>query len=580
MKKIAIIAPCILPVPASKGGAVEELITCIVDQNEISKQYVIDLYTITDSSYNLKKYSYTNIIPISLDIITSKMDRVCDKYYRSVKNKSAKRFFDKQIISTFIEESSKMDGSYFAVIIENQMSLAVELLKETDGNRDYPIYYHMHNDVDTYRSPEYIRRLAGNGVQFIAISEYIKSQILKYSKEAVVHMLYNGVQLDSYSMTTRQEDGMTRFLYAGRVIPNKGVKEAVEAFGLMMDHLSDEYKNKVSLEIIGFSDRTTAYEKMIYKMAQKYPNKIVCHKRLSTIEMSKKYNDFDVVIMPTIDEEPFGLVALETIAKGMALITTNSGAIPEVVGEGAIIVDKKSDFTQALSSQMEKLLIDSEYRKELGKKAFSEARRVVEFDINTYYDRLVNILDTECSQNKISIIVPVYNVEKYLERCVKSLINQTYSNLEIILVDDGSTDNSGKLCDELSQLDSRIKVVHQQNRRLSGARNTGLDMAAGDYIFFVDSDDYLATDAIEKMYAHATSCKADVVACGITQVFDTNPEVPFTNSKAGSWSGREAVMEMMSNNNICTTAWNKLYKAKLWENIRFPEGRLHCCSSN
>ena len=112
MKKIAIIAPCILPVPASKGGAVEELITCIVDQNEISKQYVIDLYTITDSSYNLKKYSYTNIIPISLDIITSKMDRVCDKYYRSVKNKSAKRFFDKQIISTFIEESSKMDGSY------------------------------------------------------------------------------------------------------------------------------------------------------------------------------------------------------------------------------------------------------------------------------------------------------------------------------------------------------------------------------------------------------------------------------------------------------------------------------------
>ncbi|SFO24648.1 Glycosyl transferases group 1 [Pseudobutyrivibrio sp. UC1225] len=575
MKKIAIIAPCVLPVPASMGGAVEELITCIVDQNEISKKFVIDLYTIADSSYNLKKYSYTNIIPISLDTITSKKDRVCDKYYRSIKNKSAKRFFDKQIISTFIEESSKMDGSYFAVIIENQMSLAIELLKRIDYSRDYPIYFHMHNDVDIYRSPEYISTLTRNGVQFIAISEYIKSQIQKYSKDAVVHMLYNGVKLDRYSMTTRVADGMVRLLYAGRVIPTKGVKEAVEAFKLMISHISDEYKNIVTLDIYGFSDNPTAYEKKIYKMAKEYPEQIFCHKRLTTNAMAEKYNDFDIVVMPTIDEEPFGLVALETIAKGMALITTNSGAIPEVVGEGAVIVDKNSDFTHTLSVQMEKLILDSEYRKKLGKKAFSEARRVVEFDINTYYYKLVDILDTECSQNKISIIVPVYNVERYLERCVKSLINQTYTDLEIILVDDGSTDNSGKLCDELAEVDSRIKVIHQNNHGLSGARNSGLDVSSGRYIFFVDSDDYIDTDTCDKLLASAIRYRADVVACGISKVFDTKPEAPFTNSKSGMWSGREAVMEMMSNNNICTTAWNKLYKSSLWDEIRFPEERLH-----
>ena len=97
----------------------------------------------------------------------------------------------------------------------------------------------------------------------------------------------------------------------------------------------------------------------------------------------------------------------------------------------------------------------------------------------------------------ISIIIPVYNVEKYLERCVKSVINQTYKNLEIILVDDGAKDNSGKMCDELSKLDSRIKVIHKENGGLSDARNFGLKIATGDYIGFVDSDDYIADDMYE-----------------------------------------------------------------------------------
>ena len=139
MKKLAILAPCILPVPASKGGAVEELITCIINQNEISKAFAIDLYTIADSSYSLKSYSCTSIIPISFDTITLKLDKVFDKYYRTVKDKSAKRVFDKKIIEEFLARSSKMEESYFAVIIENQMSMAMELLKATGFSRDYPI---------------------------------------------------------------------------------------------------------------------------------------------------------------------------------------------------------------------------------------------------------------------------------------------------------------------------------------------------------------------------------------------------------------------------------------------------------
>ncbi|SHJ33534.1 glycosyltransferase [Pseudobutyrivibrio xylanivorans] len=575
MKKIAIIAPCILPVPASKGGAVEELITCIVNQNEISKKYAIDLYTVADHSYELKKYSCTNIIQISPKGIISKLDRVCDKYYRSIKIKSAKRLLDKQIIAAFMEESSKMDGSYSAVIVENQMSLAIELLKRTGFSRDYPIYFHMHNDVDVYRTPKYISTLVSNGVQFIAVSQYIKTQILKYSEDAVVHLLYNGISLNEYSMTTRIDDGMIRFLYAGRIIPNKGVMEAVEAFIQMLIRVTPELKNRLIFEIIGFSDRLCSYEKKIFNKAEKYHENIICHKRLATTQMAEKYNEFDVVVMPTVDEEPFGLVALETIAKGMALITTNSGAIPEVVGDGAVIVDKNSDFIQKLSLEMEKLAVDSDYRNLLGKKAFSVARRVVEFDINSYYYRLVNILDTECSQNKISVIVPIYNAKNELERCINSLLNQTYRDLEIILINDGSTDGSDIICDNYKNVDSRVRVIHQENRGLSGARNAGLDASTGSYIFFVDSDDYLEADTLDKLMKHLIECKADVAACGFVQVFDTLPDEPFTNVKPGIWSGREAVMQMMSNNNLCTTAWNKLYKSELWKDIRFPEGRLH-----
>ena len=106
-------------------------------------------------------------------------------------------------------------------------------------------------------------------------------------------------------------------------------------------------------------------------------------------------------------------------------------------------------------------------------------------------------MEMERKNGLISVIVPVYNVESYLEKCIDSIIHQTYKNLEIILVDDGSTDNSGKICDVYKEKDSRIKVIHKQNRGLSSARNCGLEIAKGEYIGFVDGDDYIAED----MYA-------------------------------------------------------------------------------
>ncbi len=113
--------------------------------------------------------------------------------------------------------------------------------------------------------------------------------------------------------------------------------------------------------------------------------------------------------------------------------------------------------------------------------------------------------------DKITVIIPVYNVEKYLKVAIDATINQTYKNLEIILVDDGSTDSSGKICDEYSKIDNRIKVIHQENKGLSGARNTGLDNATGKYIMFSDSDDTFEIDACEKLYNSIEETNADYV---------------------------------------------------------------------
>ena len=581
MRKIAIIAPCILPVPATKGGAVEELVTSIIKQNELTHDSAIDLYTIADVSYNEINFSYTNIIPISTSFIQAALDGITDKIYRHIpKGISAKRLLDNEIINVFRNKLKQNSEEYYAVIIENQMSTACELIKALGDDIDFPIYFHMHNDVDMYRSPEQIRFLTSAGVQFICVSNYIASQVLKYARKAVCHTLYNGVDFDAYSKTTKQQAKTVKFLYAGRIIPTKGVLELVEAFGSLLDKPDLLNATPITLDIVGFSGLDARYEEKIKKEAIKHPTHIQCIGQVSTTAMAELYNEYDVVVMPTINEEPFGLVALETMAKGIPLITTNSGALPEVTEGGALIVDKNRDFVSNLATAIAKLAVDSDYRITLGTNAYNLARKNVDFDINSYYHRLVGIVwpkdHAGINDEMISVIVPVYNVKDYLDRCVASLINQTYSNIEIILVDDGSTDESKDMCDKYATIDTRIKVIHQSNAGLSGARNTGLDNASGEYIYFVDSDDYLELNALELMINRSHRFNADVVACGIKNVFDNSElDYRFTSKDPGTWSGKESVIQMMRTNNVCTVAWNKLYKANLWKDLRFTVGVLH-----
>lgn len=176
----------------------------------------------------------------------------------------------------------------------------------------------------------------------------------------------------------------------------------------------------------------------------------------------------------------------------------------------------------------------------------------------------------------VSVIVPAYNVEKYLEKCINSIINQTYSNLEIILIDDGSPDKCGIICDEYAKKDKRIKVIHQKNAGLSAARNTGIENANGKYISFVDSDDYLSNDYIETLYNLLVKTDSDVSAVNYLRVNedDDNPirNITAKNENVIIYENKDVVKEMLIKKTFQNIVWNKLYKREIIGNHRFPKG--------
>ncbi len=177
----------------------------------------------------------------------------------------------------------------------------------------------------------------------------------------------------------------------------------------------------------------------------------------------------------------------------------------------------------------------------------------------------------------VSIIVPVYNVKPYLERCVNSLIKQSYSNLEIILVDDGANDGSGDVCDSLMHRDERIKVVHQENQGLSAARNTGIEEARGDYLCFVDSDDYVNHDYVKYLYDMCQINGADIGICGhlITEKDDYSDTIDF--SRPIEVYSRSEIFDRFYTDmhGSIVIAWNKIYKKECIGNIRYDVGMIH-----
>ena len=179
-------------------------------------------------------------------------------------------------------------------------------------------------------------------------------------------------------------------------------------------------------------------------------------------------------------------------------------------------------------------------------------------------------------QQKISVIVPVYKVEVFLDRCVQSIADQTYKNLEIILVDDGSPDNCPAMCDAWAEKDSRVKVVHKKNGGLSDARNAGMTMATGEFMGFVDSDDWIAPDMYQHLHDLLEADGSDIAACGVEMVWeDGTPSRMLTKAGCCVLDQEEAMRAIIEESWLKQPVWYKLYKTALIRDIPFPVGKYH-----
>lgn len=177
-------------------------------------------------------------------------------------------------------------------------------------------------------------------------------------------------------------------------------------------------------------------------------------------------------------------------------------------------------------------------------------------------------------EETISVIVPVYNVEAFLPKCLDSVTGQTYRNLEILLIDDGSTDSSGQICDQYARKDSRIRVIHQENQGLAAARNTGLDEAAGAYVAFVDSDDWIDRDMYEFLYRLMHEHGADLAICRLRRILSSSV-VDGSTGELLVCDGLTAFEQMVRGiYPLGIGVFNKLYKKDLVEGLRFPSGKL------
>lgn len=176
----------------------------------------------------------------------------------------------------------------------------------------------------------------------------------------------------------------------------------------------------------------------------------------------------------------------------------------------------------------------------------------------------------------ISVIVPVYNAEKYLVRCIDSIINQSYKNLEIILINDGSTDSSSEICESYQEKDIRIQVIQKENGGPASARNAGLQIYAGEYLCFVDSDDWLANNYVSELYGLIKKYDADIAACEYYNVDEYKTYPPCENVEIRICNNEDFLKICFSEMSISVVPWNKLYKRELYSEIRFPEDKMIC----
>lgn len=278
--------------------------------------------------------------------------------------------------------------------------------------------------------------------------------------------------------------------------------------------------------------------------------------------------------LSSANQEGLPVNIMEAMYVGLPIVASNCRGNRDLINnnENGFLVELTDSKTFVES--VEKIYNNSVDIKEI----ISNNKKIIKnYLLPSILKKMTDIYENK-SNELITIVIPVYNVKKYIERCIKSVINQTYKNIEIILVDDGSTDESGDICDEYAKKDNRIKVIHKKNGGLSDARNFGIDAANGKYISFVDSDDFVTNNYVEVLYNLIKNNDSDISVCIWKNIFEDNK----TKKSYFTLFHREItatnlvmLQHMLYQKLFDTSACAKLYDISLFDNIRFPKGKLY-----
>ena len=378
--------------------------------------------------------------------------------------------------------------------------------------------------------------------------------------------------------------------FAGRVDEVKGVSYLIKAFREVLDQLLN-----CRLIIAGSGNYNTYLQE-----AKNLCPKITFTGQLEKNDLYELYQIANLGVVPSLFE-PFGLVAVEMMMHGLPLVATATSGLNEVVDESCglkipltVLPDSVEIDTSLLAEKILYLLQNPAFAKRMGKNArkrYMEKYALTAFESNmtAFYNSLylkrkekITEDNIESKQIDMSVIVPVYNVENYLRICLDSLMNQGDLRIEIILVNDGSTDRSGAIADEYAQKGSHIKVIHQENGGASAARNAGLKLAQGEYIAFVDSDDWVKKDALLDMLSEAVKNQADVLTGNVWLCHqDGNLDSPFkkitSKQTNNSLSGKEGFIRLVKTRFYLPMPFKYIYRRSFLEEIQagFEEGIMH-----
>lgn len=390
--KIAIISPGYKPVPAVRGGAIETLITYLIDSNETKNFYSIDLYTIYDKNIEESKYKNTNIIMYKKNSFLNFLYRIINFILKILHINKVVDNTDKIIIK-------KMNNyKYDKIIVENNMILYKKIYNKYKGNAKF--YFHQHNNMyepgKTQKDATFIAKTA---YEIIFVSNAVKKAFNLATKTKKGVTLYNVIDFSRYNANFNKEKSKVRkeinlsknkynFIFMGRVCRDKGVKELVEAF----NKLNKKYKN-ISLSIIGFGfgNIKNSYEISIIKKCRNNKN-ILLSKFLPYNILIKHIIASDCVIIPSIYEEAFGVVALEAMAMKKVIISTKVGGLAETLNDKCAILIEKKDIVNNLYNAMEEVIINPNIAKKLSEEAYKRVHEIKEFDKINYFDNFAKII--------------------------------------------------------------------------------------------------------------------------------------------------------------------------------------------